>query len=254
MSHWLKEKHSICHAGMMAFLAAVLALSYYILTGGYTLVPASRIVADPGGPPGYGGKYVAITFDDGPKPGTTDLLLEGLRQRDVQATFFLIGRQIEGNELLIRQMYEDGHQIGNHTFNHKNLEMLSADQQIQELSDCFEAVAQITGQKGCFVRPPYGEIDKRVQKDLHCPIILWSVDTKDWTEKSADDIARYIIDTAEAGDIILLHDIYRESVEGALMAIDAMKDKGYTFVTVSELFEKNGIEMEPGKIYRKTYH
>ena len=63
-----------------------------------------------------------------------------------------------------------------------------------------------------------------------------------------------IIDTAEAGDIILLHDIYRESVEGALMAIDAMKDKGYTFVTVSELFEKNGIEMEPGKIYRKTYH
>ena len=198
-------------------------------------------------------KYVAITFDDGPKQGTTDVLLEGLKERGVHATFFLIGKQIEGNEDIIRQMWEDGHQIGNHTYSHVNLKQLSAEAGTQELSECFYEVFQVTGQDSCLVRPPFGEVTSTLKKNMECPVVLWSVDTMDWTGKSAGDIADYIVNTAREGDIILLHDIYENSVQGALMAIDAMMEKGYTFVTVTELFEQNGITMEPGKVYRKTY-
>ena len=208
-------------------------------------VPADGGAANP--------KYIAITFDDGPKQGTTDVLLDGLRERGVKATFFIIGQQVEGNEEIIRQMAQDGHLIGNHTFNHVNLAKLSTTAGAKELAECFGEFAPLTGQEECLVRPPYGEVSDTLKKNIDCPIVLWSVDTRDWTGKSAQDIADYIVATAKTGDVILLHDIYKDSVQGALMAIDTMQKNGYTFVTVTELFEKNGISMESGKVYRKTY-
>ncbi len=255
---------------MAAFLclAIVLSLSYGWLTGSLTgLLSVENISAAK--TPGNGGikadsldgnenglrggKYVAITFDDGPKAGTTDLLLNGLRERGVHATFFLIGKQVEENETLVEQMAEDGHLIGNHTFNHVNLANLSNKDAWQELNLCFGEIEDIAPQSLKVVRPPFGEINSAVKNNVDCPIILWSVDTRDWTGRSAGDIADYIVETAREGDIILLHDIFEESVRGALMAIDTMMENGYTFVTVKELFEKNGITLEPGKVYRKTY-
>lgn len=221
-------------------------------------IPGGGSAASEGsGVPADGGasqpKYIAITFDDGPKQGTTDVLLDGLKERGVKATFFIIGQQVEGNEEIIRQMAEDGHLVGNHTFNHVNLAKLSSTDGAKELAECFGELQALTGQEDCLVRPPYGEVSDTLKKNIDCPIILWSVDTRDWTGKSAGDIADYIVATAKTGDIILLHDIYKDSVQGALMAIDTMQKNGYTFVTVTELFEKNGISMESGKVYRKTY-
>lgn len=143
--------------------------------------------------------------------------------------------------------------IGNHTFNHVNLANLSNKDAWQELNLCFGEIEDIAPQSLKVVRPPFGEINSAVKSNVDCPIILWSVDTRDWTGRSAGDIADYIVETAREGDIILLHDIFEESVRGALMAIDTMMENGYTFVTVKELFEKNGITLEPGKVYRKTY-
>ena len=204
-------------------------------------------------------KYVAITFDDGPKAGTTDVLLDGLKERGVKATFFLIGRQIEENRDIVARMAADGHQIGNHTFNHVNLAQMSDAQAREELTLCYEeifsAVGEGEGSEGetCFaIRPPFGEVGASVRENMESPVILWSVDTRDWTGKSAGDIADYIVETAGDGDIILLHDIFENSVAGALMAIDTMMKNGYTFVTVDEMFENNGISLEPGKVYRKA--
>lgn len=199
-----------------------------------------------------GSKYVAITFDDGPKEGTTDILLQGLRERGVHATFFLIGKQIEENEKIIKQMAEDGHLIGNHTFNHVNLAQLSSGDACRELGQCFDKIDQVAYTPFHVIRPPYGELGSAAAGFVDCPVILWSVDTRDWTGKSAADIADYIVKNTQEGDIVLLHDIFDSSVYGALMAIDTMMENGYTFVTVDELFDYYGIILEPGKVYRKA--
>lgn len=243
-------------------LALALSLSYGPLTGGTKLVSATDRTKAAGNADASenagnvsavsGKKYVAITFDDGPKAGTTDHLLDGLRERGVHATFFLIGKQVEDNEELVEQMAKDGHLIGNHTFNHVNLANLSNKDAWRELSQCFGEIESTAPGQLRVLRPPFGEISSALKSSAGCPIILWSVDTRDWTGKSAGDIADYIVKTAREGDIILLHDIFENSVQGALMAIDTMMENGYTFVTVDELFEYSGMTLEPGKVYRRT--
>ncbi len=198
-----------------------------------------------------GMKLLALTFDDGPKNGTTDVLLDGLKERGIRATFFLIGMQIKDNEEIVRRMYREGHQIGNHTFEHVNLADVSCDSQKCQLFLCSEALSGVIGKKPDFIRPPFGEISEDLKAWADVPVILWSVDTMDWTGKSREEIAEYIADNVRPGDIVLMHDIYEESVAGALMAADALKREGYKLVTVSELFAANGIEPQAGKVYRK---
>ena len=196
-------------------------------------------------------KEIAITFDDGPKRGTTDVLLDGLKERNVSATFFLIGIQVSGLEDLVQRMDEEGHQIGNHTFSHVNLNTLDAYKQNEEITMCSQNIRQCVEREQVCVRPPYGEVNECLRAWIGAPLILWSVDTNDWTGKTADEIADYIVSEATAGDIILLHDIYENSVQGALMAIDRMQAQGYVFVTVEKMFADHGITLENGKVYRK---
>ena len=197
-------------------------------------------------------KEIAITFDDGPKRGTTDVLLDGLKERNVSATFFLIGMQVSGLEDLVQRMAEEGHQIGNHTFSHVNLNTLDAYKQNEEITMCSQNIRQCVEREQVCVRPPYGEVNECLRAWIGAPLILWSVDTNDWTRKTADEIADYIVSEATAGDIILVHDIYENSVQGALMAIDRMQAQGYVFVTVEKMFADHGIILENGKVYRKV--
>lgn len=199
-------------------------------------------------------KMIAMTFDDGPKAGVTDWLLEQLAERDIKATFFLIGSQVEleDNENIIRQMYEDGHQIGCHTYSHVQMTLLSEEEQKKEIMEWYEAVSGIVGDFSYCIRPPYGSVNNRLCACLDIPVILWSVDTRDWTGKSASEIADYIVEEASDGDIILLHDIYEESVRGAVAALDTLGERGYQFVTVDELLLKKGVSEEGGKVYRKA--
>ena len=197
-------------------------------------------------------KEIAITFDDGPKRGTTDVLLDGLKERNVSATFFLIGIQVSGLEDLVQRMDEEGHQIGNHTFSHVNLNTLDAYKQNEEITMCSQNIRQCIDREQVCVRPPYGEVNECLRAWIGAPLILWSVDTNDWTGKTADEIADYIVSEATAGDIILLHDIYENSVQGALMAIDRMQAQGYVFVTVEKMFADHGIILENGKVYRNV--
>ena len=193
--------------------------------------------------------YVALTFDDGPTPAHTARLLDGLKERNVRATFFLAGYRLEGNEALVRRMRAEGHQIGNHSYDHVQLITLTAAQALEDLTRCDLALCTLLGEGDYWVRPPYGSIDRQTLEGLDVPVIGWSVDPLDWSEKDARKVADHIIQNAKDGDIILLHDCYAGTVEAALQAIDALLERGLQPVTVQQLLARNGGEAEGGCIY-----
>lgn len=193
---------------------------------------------------------IALTFDDGPRRSTTETLLDGLAERGVKATFFLVGEMIPGCEDLIRRMAEEGHQIGTHSYDHVYLTGLNAADFSRQVSRTETLLQDILGHGGFALRPPYGMIDNGVEKRTGSPLILWSVDPEDWDDKNTDRIVEHIVAQVRDGDVILLHDIYPTSVEAALRVVDTLHEKGFLFVTVSELARQKGIELENGKVYR----
>ena len=197
------------------------------------------------------GSYVALTFDDGPKSTTTPILLDGLAQRGVHATFFVIGENVEGNELLLQRMEGEGHQIGLHTYHHKSLAELNATDFYAEVDSLRTTLTALLGRESFMLRPPYGMISAAGKARAAAPIILWSVDPEDWSDRNTARQVAAIVDKAQDGDIILLHDIYPASVDTALQVVDALMAKGFHFVTVEELFAIRGITPENGTVYRK---
>lgn len=198
-------------------------------------------------------KLIALTFDDGPRRSTTTRLLDGLAERGVKATFFLIGAQIEHNEDVVRRMDEEGHQIGIHTFDHVKLTGLNRadfDSQVEKSRDALKAVL---GHNDFLLRPPYGMLDEGVKARAGCPIILWSIDPEDWRDQDTDRVAAEVTAGARDGGIILLHDIFPESVDAALQIVDALHQQGYLFCTIEELFAARGIPLEAGESYWNAY-
>lgn len=197
-------------------------------------------------------KYVALTFDDGPRRGTTDVLLDGLKERGAAATFFLIGESISGKEDLVERMAAEGHQVGNHTWTHLRLETESAAVIQDELSRTDAAIGAILGGSSYWVRVPYGLLSQGSEGLIQVPMVKWSVDPRDWESRNKEKIVSAVLEAVEPGSIILLHDIYTPSVEAALEIVDKLQAEGYWFVTVEELLELYGIEAQPGVMYRKA--
>ena len=197
------------------------------------------------------GPYVALTFDDGPRCSTTTVLLDGLAQRGVHATFFVIGQNVEGNELLLQRMEGEGHQVGLHTYHHKSLAQLNAADFYAEVDKLRETLTALLGREDFMLRPPYGMISAAGKARAAAPIILWSVDPEDWSDRDTARQVKFIVDKAQDGDIILLHDIYPASVDTALQVVDALMARGFHFVTVEELFAIRGRTPEDGTEYRR---
>lgn len=198
-------------------------------------------------------KLIALTFDDGPRRDTTSALLDGLAKRGVPATFFLIGEQLVGNEDLVRRMDAEGHQIGIHTYDHVTLTGLNRADFDAQVDKTRQFLKNILGHNDFLLRPPYGLYDEGVQRNADAPIILWSIDPKDWGDKSADREVAHIVSEAKDGAIVLMHDIYPASVEAALRVVDELHAQGYLFVTVGQLFAERGIELQPGEVYNGAF-
>lgn len=226
---------------LVIFAAAVLAA----LCFSGEAVPAEGAAEIPAGE-----KYVALTFDDGPRRGTTDRLLDGLKERGASATFFLIGRQIEGNEDLVSRMAAEGHQIGNHTWNHQQLEGAAPAVAAQEVDRTEAALEELLGGGEYWLRPPYGQVTAGTEASFGVPLVKWSVDPRDWESRNTEKVTRAILDFVEPNSIILLHDIYPTSVDAALKVVDELQKEGYWFVTVEELLWINGLQPEAGRLYR----
>ena len=166
---------------------------------------------------------VALTFDDGPNASSTPILLDGLRERKVRATFFLIGENVEKdeNEKIVKRMYEEGHLIGNHTYTHCNLSKLETGEAKKELEQTDTVIEKITGKQPVFVRAPYGELP--------------TVDPLDWMTEDTGAVVKTVVEEINPGDVILLHDCYPSSVQAAIRIVDLLQGKGYEFVTVDHL-------------------
>ena len=227
---WKKQLLFLCLAGLTLWAAA-----------GQEALPADAAAEHPAEV-----KYIALTFDDGPRRDTTEKLLDGLRERGASATFFLVGEEIAGKEDLVKRMAAEGHQIGNHTWSHVRLE--NAGTAGQEIRMTERALEELLGEKDYWLRPPYGIMDEGVETNV--PLVKWSVDPRDWESRSTAKVVQAVLRDAGPNAIILLHDIYPTSVEAALQIVDALEKEGYWFVTVEELLQLNGITPQAGVMYR----
>lgn len=180
-------------------------------------------------------KYVALTFDDGPNSRYTKPLLDGLRERGIRASFFLVGECIDGKEDLVKQMAEDGHLIGVHCMTHKDLTKEPLSDAKKEICETGEKIRAVTGVMPEYVRPPFGSWNAKLEEAVDMIPVFWDVDSIDWRLKNTEKVTAKVLKDTEDGDIILMHDEFRTSVEAALRIIDNLTAKGYTFVTVDEL-------------------
>ena len=193
--------------------------------------------AAPAPAPTTGNKVIALTFDDGPGPHTAHLL-DILDQYGAKATFFLIGSKVSGQASIVRSIQARGHQLGNHSWSHPELPKLPVDQIAGEVDRTNEAIRQATGVTPAILRPPYGAVNGAVLEQLRLrgmSSILWSVDTRDWADRNSDIVCSRAVAGARPGAIILMHDIHQTSVGAVPCILSALKQQGYSFVTVQGL-------------------
>ena len=178
---------------------------------------------------------IAITFDDGPSPVWTPQLLDGLKERNVKATFFLIGENAKNNPELVKREAEEGHLIGNHTYHHVEITRVPDETAQEEILMTNEVITGITGEEVSYMRPPFGVWQKNLERKLDVMPVLWTIDPLDWTTDNEDEIINKVVTQAGENDIILLHDCYESSVNAALRIVDILQKEGFGFVTVDEL-------------------
>ena len=197
-------------------------------------------------------KYIALTFDDGPSGLHTRALLAGLAVRQAKATFFLCGYRVEQYPELTEQIWKEGHEIGIHGYSHRNLAPLSR----RDIADEIRNTGALLPDK-CpvrLLRPPGGCCSDGVNQvagALGLAVIGWSVDPRDWATQDTAAVGRSVLDQVKDGDIILMHDTSASSVNAALNIVDILTERGFRFVTVSELARLREVRLIPGAGYRR---
>jgi len=198
-------------------------------------------------------KYVALTFDDGPSPHVTPLILETLQEYDAKATFFMIGSRVEYYPSVAKQVADAGHEIANHSLWHPDLTKLSYKQIEAQFEETSNKLEQATGYKPSLIRPPYGAFDHDVEafaEKGNYAIVLWTVDSLDWKAPNKQFVYDRVISGVNDGAIILMHDIHQVTADALPEIMETLVKEGYHFVTVSELLEILD-EKKPGPIYGK---
>ena len=191
-------------------------------------------------------KVVALTFDDGPDGNTTPQALDILAKYKIKATFFVQGKNIAGNEAILKRMQSEGHEVGNHSWNHPILTKLSLEDAKKQLTDTEDAITKVLGKSSKLMRPPYGAISDDIRNSLDLRFIMWDVDSLDWKSKNEAAILTEIQHQTSDGAIILMHDIHQPSVNSLPKVIEYLQEQGYSFVTVSELLNTR---LKPHGIY-----
>ena|GEM_PF-6196619 len=194
-------------------------------------------------------KLIALTFDDGPHGILTPRLLDHLAEANVPATFFVLGTNAAARPDIVTRAHAEGHEIGSHSFRHSQLPRLSLAALRADFAATDAAIVAATTVAPAVFRPPYGLHNATVRNNSPQALILWSIDPRDWADRDAHIVYNRVVDQARDGAIILLHDIHASTVEAVPWIITSLKTRGFTFVTVSQLFELRGITLEPGRAY-----
>ncbi len=183
--------------------------------------------------------YIALTFDDGPHATLTPKLLDLLASRHIKATFFVLGECVEQNPQILQRAAREGHEIGNHSWSHPQLNRLSDEGVRSQLKRTDDLIKSSIGIRPTLFRPPYGALTSRQKKwipeEFGYKIILWDVDPLDWKEPGPATVTNRILKNSRPGSIVLSHDIHRGTIEAMPATIDQLLAKHYKFVTVSEL-------------------
>jgi Predicted xylanase/chitin deacetylase len=189
-------------------------------------------------------RAVALTFDDGPDEHWTPRILDILKEKNVKATFFVIGQQVQKHPDVLRRIYTEGHVVGDHTFDHADLTKLTPERVDQEIEECATVIRTVIGRTPKLVRPPFGFHNAMVDNTVYARnrvIILWSLDTEDWTGLDAAAIKARVLPKMRNGYIILQHSGVNPKLGGSVQAlpdiIEGLRAQGYTFVTVAELLD-----------------
>lgn len=191
---------------------------------------------------------IALTFDDGPSK-YTEKLLDALERYDARATFFMVGNNVKKRPEVVARMKEIGCEIGNHTTDHKRLTELNKAGIVAQVEGTNDAIRDVIGEGATVVRPPYGAANDLVKKTVEQPLVLWNVDTLDWKTKDAEKVKDYTLDIVKDGDIVLMHDLYESTIDATIAMIPELQERGYQLVTVSEMAQAHGIDMESGEKY-----
>ena len=194
-------------------------------------------------------KLIAFTFDDGPSYIGTNKLLDNLDKYNARVTFFVLGSRVNNYKDTLTKAYKMGNTIGSHTYSHSNLLKLDNYSVMDEIKKTNETIKNITGSEAIYLRPPYGNINSDIKNISNMYTILWDLDTEDWKYKDKDRIADYIVSNAHDGAIVLLHDLYETSVDGALLAMERLEKEGYAFVTIDEMIKIKDIQLDINKNY-----
>jgi peptidoglycan/xylan/chitin deacetylase (PgdA/CDA1 family) len=189
-------------------------------------------------------KKIALTFDDGPEEHWTPKILEILKEKNIKATFFVIGEQVQRFPNMLRKIDAEGHIIGNHTYDHADLVKLDTGAVAREIEECASIIKNTIGKTPRLVRPPFGFHNENVDSVIYAKnevIILWSVDTQDWQGVDSATVKNKVLPKMKNGFIVLQHDGVNPRLGGSVEAlpdmIDNLKSQGYTFVTIPELLE-----------------
>ena len=200
---------------------------------------------DPGKP------MIALTFDDGPQPGTTEVLAV-LKQYGALATFFILGKNIEGNEEILRERAQAGHELGVHSWYHSDFTKISQSAVGSQVKRTMDTVLELTGREISLVRPPFGALNRLARRPLTgmgLPVILWNVDSLDWKTRSAKSTAKNLLQKAAPGAIVLMHDVWLSTAEALKTALPELLSRGYQLVTVSEMMSFRKEPLTAGNEY-----
>lgn len=188
--------------------------------------------------------YVAMTFDDGPHPKNTPRLLDMLRKRNIKATFYVIGGNVDRYPHIVRRLVAEGHEIGNHTYTHRKLTSLSDSEVKKEMRRTEDAIVRAAGVKPRTMRPPYGALLTRqrsfIFSDFSYPTIMWSVDPLDWKRPGPSVVKSRLLKGAHNGAILLAHDLHAPTVDAMPGTFDGLLSRSFQFVTVSQLLAQKG--------------
>ncbi len=199
-----------------------------------------------------GKKLLAITFDDGPYTPVTMSLLNRLDKYNARVTFFVLGSRLDENRSYretMKRAYDMGNQIASHTYSHSTLTKLTPAQLRTEIDKANASVKNVIGVEPDAIRPPYGATNSTVEEAMKKHIIMWSIDTLDWKSRNAESVCNNMVNSAFDGGIVLLHDLYQTSVDGAVKAMEILQKQGYAFVTVDELAQLRGVQMDTSTKY-----
>jgi peptidoglycan/xylan/chitin deacetylase (PgdA/CDA1 family) len=183
------------------------------------------------------GNRIAITFDDGPTPGVTDVILDELKKRNIHSTFFMIGKQVVAAPELAQRVLAEGHEVGNHTFNHLKLNTLPDRQVDWEIQKTQDTISDVLNYRPSWLRPPYSAFRKNqigIPQSRDIGVVFWSVDSRDWSQPGKEKMVNTILTHTKPGSIILCHDLHKQTANCIGQILDGLLDRKYEFTSISD--------------------